>query len=110
MKKSYTLMVLWALLASFNAFSVPQLNSLPSAQATIYLDFDGQYVSGTVWNGGGTINCAPAVLTDAQIIQVFNRVSEDFRPFNLNITTSEAVYNAAPLNRRVRIIVTPTSA
>src|SRR5690606_20706362 len=33
----------------------------------------------------------------------------DFRPFNLNITTSETVFNTYPKNRRMRCIITPTS-
>ena len=35
--------------------------------------------------------------------------AEDFRPFNINITTDSAVYLAAPLNRRNRVIITPSS-
>jgi hypothetical protein len=109
MKKSYTLMVLWALLTSINAISLPKLSSYPSAQATIFLDFDGQYVLSASWNGGQPINCAPSGLNDTQITEVFNRVSEDYRPFNINITTDSTVFFAAPINRRIRIIVTPTS-
>ena len=109
MKKSYALMVLWAMLSSLNAFCVPQLSSLPSAQATIFLDFDGQHVQSTVWNGGNPIECASSGLTDAQIIQVFNRVAEDYRPFNVNITTDSTKFLAAPLTNRIRMIVTTTS-
>ena len=109
MKKSYTILVLWAILASLNATSLPLLNSLPTAQATIFLDFDGQHVQSSVWNGGNPIDCAPSGLTDAQIIQIFNRMSEDFRPFNLNITTDSTKFLAAPLTKRVRIIFTTTS-
>ena len=108
MKKFFTLLVVvWAL--SLPAIGAPQLSSLPTAQATIYLDFDGQYVNATTWNGGTPINCAPAAMTDAQITEVFNRVAEDYRPFNINITTDETKFLAAPLNKRMRIIITPTS-
>jgi hypothetical protein len=48
-------------------------------------------------------------MTDAQITEAFYRAAEDFRPFNINITTDEAVFLAAPLNKRMRIIITPTS-
>jgi len=86
------------------------LNSYPSASATIFIDFDGQTVVSPYWNGGNPIFCTAAALTNAQMIRIFNQVSEDFRTFNLNITTDSAVYFAAPATRRQRIIVTPTSS
>lgn len=89
---------------------VPQLSSYPSAQATIFIDFDGQYVSGTAWNWSGPIDAQPATLTTAGMTEIFNRVAEDYRPFNVNITTDSTYYWSAPANRRVRIIVTPTSS
>ncbi len=98
------------LLLSYKTYALPKLSSFPSAKATIYLDFDGQTVSGTSWNGGSTFYCMPAALTDDQITEIFNRVSEDYRPFNIDITTDSTVFFAAPLTQRIRIIVTPTSA
>ena len=86
------------------------LNSYPTASATIFLDFDGQTVNSPYWNGGTPFVCAAAALTNAQMVRVFNQVSEDFRPFNLNITTDSSVYFAAPATRRQRIIITPTSS
>lgn len=85
------------------------LRSFPSASATIFVDFDGQTVNSPYWNGGIPFDCLPAQLTNAQMIRIFNQVAEDFRPFNLNITTDSAVYFAAPSLQRQRIIVTPTS-
>jgi len=93
--------------AGVNA-QVPLLNSYPSARATLYLDFDGQYVTGTSWNFDGDINAQPAGFTSAQITEVFNRVAEDYRVFNINITTDSTVYFAAPITQRQRIIITPT--
>ncbi|HMO33983.1 MAG TPA: T9SS type A sorting domain-containing protein [Lacibacter sp.] len=90
---------------------VPYNNSSYSqASATIFLDFDGQTVFSPYWNGGQRFICAAPALTNAQMVRIFNQVSEDFRPFNLNITTDSAVYFAAPLNRRMRVIITPTSS
>lgn len=86
------------------------LNSFPSASATIFLDFDGHTVTSPYWNGGTRFVCAPAALTTAQMTRIFNHVSEDFRPFNINITTDSTVYFAAPINRRQRIIITATSS
>src|ERR1044072_9277492 len=74
---------------------VPILESYPSAGPTIYLDFDGQTVSGTSWNVSGPIYCGAAGLTTAQMTEVFNRVSEDYRPFTVNITTDSTKYWSA---------------
>lgn len=108
-KQSAPLMLLLTLLVSFNAYCLPNLNSLPTASATIYLDFDGQTVNSPYWNSGSTLNCLPSGLSDVQITEVFNRVSEDYRPFNINITTDLTKYIAAPLSQRMRVIITPTS-
>ena len=103
-------MVLWALLTSLNAISLPKFSSFPSAQATIFLDFDGQTVVSSVWNNGTPLVCAASGMTDTQITEVFNRVAEDYRPFNINITTDSTIFLAAPLTKRIRIIITPTSS
>ncbi|MEO7294206.1 MAG: T9SS type A sorting domain-containing protein [Ginsengibacter sp.] len=109
MKKSYILIVLWAFLTSLNASSLPKLSSFSTASATIFLDFDGQTVNSSVWNNGNTLVCAASGMNDTQITEIFNRVSEDYRPFNINITTDSTIFLAAPLTKRIRIIVTPTS-
>ena len=106
---TYLKLLLFTFLISANAFSLPKLNSYPAATATIFLDFDGHSVIGSSWNNGNPLFCAPSGLTDPQITEVFNRVAEDYRPFNINITTDSAKFLAAPLNRRIRIIITPTS-
>ena len=109
MKKIFTLFLSLLILHSFKAFSVPSLSSLSTAKATIFLDFDGHYVEASSWNGGTPFYCASSGLNDVQIIEVFNRVSEDYRPFNINITTDSTVFLSAPLSQRIRIIVTLTS-
>lgn len=99
------------LLTSFSGIAqIPVYNSYPSAAATVFLDFDGQYVDGTSWNMNGPITCGPSNLTTAQITEIFNRVSEDYRPFNINITTDSTVYWAAPIYQRMRVILTITSS
>lgn len=85
------------------------LESYPNANGCVLLDYDGQYVSGTLWNSGNPIDAAPSTLSDADKFEVWQLISEDFRPFKLNITTSEAVYNTYPANRRMRCIFTPTN-
>lgn len=89
---------------------VPVLNSYPSATAAvIFLDFDGYYVSGTMWNVNGPFTCNSSGLTTTQMTEVFNRVAEDYRPFNINITTDETKYNAALSTRRMRVIITTSN-
>jgi hypothetical protein len=98
------------LLIALGAYAqIPLLNSYPVSSATIYLDFDGQYVTGTSWNWGGPIDAQPATISTAAITEIFNRVAEDYRPFNVNVTTDSAVYLSAPRNKRMRVIVTATS-
>ncbi|MCX8020682.1 MAG: zinc-dependent metalloprotease [Chitinophagaceae bacterium] len=87
---------------------IPQLSSLPGANAVIFLDFDGHTVDNTAWNYSGPIFCAPSGMNAANITNVFNRVAEDYRPFNINITTDSTYYHAAPVNRRMRVILTTT--
>lgn len=104
-------LVTLAMLSGISGYSnIPAMSSLPSATATIFLDFDGHRVSAAVWNGGVPFNCAPSGLTEAQVIEIYQRVSEDYRPFNINITTDSLKFLSAPLTQRVRVIVTPTSA
>ena len=79
------------------------LNSNPGASHTIYLDFDGHTTTGTVWNsvysGGANIvspaydfdgNVASFSDSELQRIQwIWERVSEDFIPFDVNVTTQD---------------------
>lgn len=108
--KTYTKLLMVLVLFSVKSYSLPNLNGFPTAIATIFIDFDGHRVVSSSWNAGNPLNCAAAPLTDLQMTEIFNRVSEDYRPFNVNITTDSTKFLAAPLNRRIRVIVTPTSA
>ncbi|MVT09957.1 T9SS type A sorting domain-containing protein [Chitinophaga tropicalis] len=92
-----------------NVQALAELQSLPGANGCILLDFNGQYVVSSYWNNGNPINAAASTLTDAQQLEVWEMISEDFRPFRLNITNSETVYNTYPANRRMRCIFTPTN-
>ena len=77
------------------------LHSKPGAARTIYLNFKGASLSGTAWNSAGTtINALPFDLdgipysfstAELQRIQaIWQRVAEDYAPFDVNVTT-EAV-------------------
>jgi hypothetical protein len=74
--------------------------------ATILLDFDGQVISNTMWNTKGDINAGPANLTDSEIDRVIKRVSEDFSPFNVTVTTDEDIYQATNPYKRMRVVIT----
>lgn len=89
--------------------NIPILSSRPSATAVLYMDFDGEVVSDPLWNGGVTINAAPSGMSDAAITEVWQRVAEDFAPFHIDVTTNVARYNAAPVGRRMRCIISPTN-
>ena len=90
---------------------IPKLNSIASGTPfTIFLDFDGHTVQSGAWQSGTAFICAPAAVNATQITEIFNRVSEDYRPFNVNITTDSTTFLAAPITKRIRIIITPTSA
>lgn len=84
------------------------LHSRPGAKRTIYLNFRGATLSGTAWNGnGGTITALPFDLdgipysfnqTELERIQtIWQRVAEDFAPFDVDVTTE-----APPADRLTR--------
>ena len=74
----------------------------------ILLDFDGHVVTGTYWNSyyGSTINCAPANMSGDDVNKIVARVSGDYAPFNIIVTTDESVYNAADAYKRMRVVIT----
>jgi hypothetical protein len=85
----------------------PMLNSYSPAAPTVYLDFEGAVVEGTIWNEQGKIVAAPSGLSAASITWIHQKIAEHFKLFNLNITTDPAVYNRAPVRQRTHIIITP---
>ena len=95
--------------AAISAVTPQAWSSRPDAPAVVYLDFDGETVTDPAWNNGVTIVALAPNLTSAEILQIFNRVKEDFAPFNVDITTDLSRYNAVPANRRTRCIITPTN-
>jgi autotransporter-associated beta strand protein len=85
---------------------VIQLQSLPGAEAVVYLDFDGEE---RVFDSWGYVNAQPSGSSNAQIYEVWKGVCEDYMPFNINITTVRSVYDEAAEGRRIQVIVTPTN-
>lgn len=85
---------------------VPQLSSRAGATAVIYLDFDGENVTSSAWNGGQTIVGPPARMNASQIEETWRRVVRDFETFDVNVTTIRATYDAAPNARKTQCVVT----
>lgn len=75
--------------------NLPQLNSLASSQYSLHLDFDGHFEA--TWGSYSNVN-TPVFDRDGDassfsnseidtIVEIWTRVSEDFAPFNINVTT-----------------------
>lgn len=76
------------------------LHSRPGATRTIYLDFNGATISGTAWNSNGNTITAesfdldgnPAAYSAAELQRIqyiWQRVAEDYAPFDVNVTTEQ---------------------
>ncbi len=83
------------------------LHSNPGALKIIYLDFDGHITQNTPWNGDPTDPESPLIPTIVtppysvdedgtftshellNIQEIWARVAEDFRPFNVDVTTED---------------------
>jgi hypothetical protein len=86
------------------------LQSLPGARGCVLLDVDGYALpAGTGWNNGNAYNAPSANMTDANVQAMWELVSEDYRPFSMNVTTDENVFNSYPKNMRMRCVVSPGS-
>lgn len=96
--------------APYSAEQTFLLHSRPGAKRVIYLDFLGQVVSGTAWNsyyGVSAIDAKPFDLdglpasfsaTELERIQyIWQRVAEDYAPFDVDVTTEEPL--AAAITR-----------
>jgi fibronectin type 3 domain-containing protein len=93
--------------------NIPLLDSRDAATKLVYLDFDGETVTGTAWNSayneGDPIVAAPYANPD-RIPGIWESVAEDYRIFDVNVTTSRARYDAAAPADRIMIIFSPTKA
>ena len=88
--------------------AVPVLRSRSNAKGVLYLDFDGAVVTDPFWAGGATINALPSNLSNEKITDIWKVIAEDFRPFDVNVTTVESDYANAKIGSRMRSIFTPT--
>jgi len=89
--------------------SLPQLNSLPNARTTLFLDFDGfridrwgdySNVSAGVFDRDGD----PATFSETElqsIREIWARTAEDYSPFQINVTTVDPGYEADRTTARI---------
>lgn len=112
------------------------LNSLPGSNRTIYLDFTGHSLVGTIWQDQNTASTAddytneqmvmPPYSDDGDtstfsnterqnIIDTWSAVAEDYAPFNVNVTTQDPGLaalersNAGDLVFGVRAVITDSA-
>ena len=109
---------------------VTKLHSRPGAQRVIVLDFDGHDARGSAWGNSPKQNAAAynsdgiagfSASEQAVIFSVWQRVAEDYAPFDVDVTTQDpgTEPNGVPVIRRkdgndpvfgTRVVVTPTQA
>jgi hypothetical protein len=101
-----------------------QLHSRPAATKVIYLDFEGEYVVSPYWNGGNPIDAQPYDVDSVpgfsaheleRIQGIWQRVAEDFAPFDVDVTTEEPHASdlvnsgAGDSHWGIHVLITPTS-
>lgn len=96
--------------------SPPIRHSRPGASKVLFLDFNGHVVENTAWNVGdeASWDCRPydtdgneTTFSDSEqddIIEIWERVAEDYAPFDIDVTTEEpTVWN----RYKGRVLITP---
>lgn len=113
-----------AAIAPTEAFN---LSSNPASSLSVYLDFDGNVTTGTSWNNSTRpeivsaswdLDGTPSSFSDNErqrIIDIWKSVSEDYAPFNVNVTTKdpgvEALKKISSTDTAygVRVVISPTN-
>ena len=100
--------------------SVPILHSHPQSSQKIYLDFDGETVRDTSWNMMNNNRPIHASAYDIdgdifsfndieldRIEEIWRRVSEDFAPFDIDVTTENPGDDALTAGKQaIRVLIT----
>jgi hypothetical protein len=90
--------------------AIPKFSSKPGSQYVIYIDLDGETSKSPYWNSGNTINALPlATYTDADVELIWEVPAQDYLPFDVNVTTDRALFDAASPTKRKMCIVTKTT-
>ncbi len=107
-----------------------RLHSRPGSQRIVYLDFDGHFISGTIWNTyyfSGHDLLAPPFDLDGRpdsfsdeerrrIQEIWSRVAEDYAPFDVDVTTELASedqihrVDASDTEFGTRVLVSPLAS
>lgn len=92
------------------ATAYPKFNSKPDSKYVIYIDLDGETSTSPFWNNGQTIYAQPlATYTDADVELIWEVPAQDYLPYDVNVTTDRAVFDAANKYQRKMCIVTKTT-
>lgn len=91
---------------------VYQLESLPGASGVIYLNTTGRDFSGdSYWAVKNQPFSLPGIgLGESAIYATWLTLKEDFAPFDLNITTDSTVFQSYPIDNRLEVVVSASSA
>ncbi len=91
-----------------------------AAELLLFLDFDGAAIRRGFPNPTGSVsaiigvfqaNCPPPSLTDQQKQEIIELVKDDFSPFNIVVTTDQAIFDAyLPFRNKQICIITSTPA
>lgn len=118
--------------AALGAAALPanvfDLSSRPLTGRVIYLDFNGHSAIDPAWSGAGfpgVIDSAPFDIDGAPgsfsaveqelIYEVWQRVAEDYRPFDVNVTTRDpgvdGIRRSSPIDAAYgqRVVITPSN-
>lgn len=109
-------------------YDLPQtfnLHSKPGSQRVLYLDFNGHTATNTAWASGSTINAQPYdtdgnpdsfSAAEQEVIQkVWQRLAEDYAPFDVNVTTADpgvdAIHRTSSADTLygTRVVITPNT-
>jgi hypothetical protein len=77
-----------------------------TAENTIYLNFTGKTVSGTMWNVNGDFTVDVSGFGQVEITAILGEVRAIYKDYNVNITDDKAVFDATPIGHRVEVVVT----
>ena len=106
-----------------NDTTIKQLQSRPESKHVIFINSYGGVLTDTAWNdnynGGQPISYEPydyngdtSFFDEDELYRIWlgwKEMSEDYAPFDVNVTTDPLVYNATPSEFRSQIIATTTT-
>jgi hypothetical protein len=119
--------VMAPLIAGALPANVFALDSRPTSSRVLYLDFDGHTANDPAWGSagfGGQITSAPfdtdgvagfSIAEQTTIFEVWQRISEDYRPFDINVTTRDPGIEALRRSSDTdpfygqRVVITPSN-